>query len=355
MRDLAAELAAAVRAEGVAVPVDATVTLARALTAVAGDRPAAVYWAGRATLVRRPEDVAAYDRAFLDVAADLPRPPSAVPVAEDDGGGAEGNGDGRALVWSAAEVLRTKDFAACDADERAEALRLVSALRPTAALRPSRRRRRDRHPRSGAPVDLRRTVAEAVRRHGGEIGRPATTHAGTKPRRLVLLLDVSGSMAPYARALARFAHAAVVARRRGGVEVFAVGTRLTRVTRELTTHDADAALEQAAAVVVDWDGGTRLGEGLRAFNDGWGVRGVARGAVVVVLSDGWDRGDPAQLGEEMARLHRVAHRIVWVNPLAASDGFTPTAAGMAAALPHVDELIAGHSVAALEELAARLN
>ena len=171
----------------------------------------------------------------------------------------------------------------------------------------------------------------------------------------VLLLDVSGSMAPYARALARFAHAAVVARRRGGVEVFAVGTRLTRLTRELTTHDADAALEQAAAVVVDWDGGTRLGEGLRAFNDGWGVRGVARGAVVVVLSDGWDRGDPAQLGEEMARLHRVAHRIVWVNPLAASDGFTPTAAGMAAALPHVDELIAGHSVAALEELAARLN
>jgi uncharacterized protein len=354
VRDLAVELAAAVRAEGVPVPVDATVTLAKALAAVAGERPSALYWAGRATLVRRPEDVAAYDRAFRGVATDAPRASPPSPVAADDGDG-EGGGDGRTLVWSATEVLRAKDFAACDADEQAEALRLVSALRPTAALRPSRRRRRDRHPRGGAPVDLRRTVADAVRRHGGEIGRPATTSAGSKPRRLVLLLDVSGSMAPYARALARFAHAAVAARRRGGVEVFAVGTRLTRLTRELTTSDADAALARAAAVVVDWDGGTRLGEGLRAFNDGWGVRGVARGAVVVVLSDGWDRGDPALLGEQMARLRRVAHRVVWVNPLVASDGFTPTAAGMAAALPHVDELIAGHSVAALEGLAARLS
>ena len=356
MRDLAVELATAVRAEGVAVPVDATVTLAKALAAVAGDRPSALYWAGRATLVRRPEDVAAYDRAFLGIAADAPAMAPPVPVADDDGvGDGAGDGEGRTLVWSAAEVLRRKDFAACDADERAEALRLVSTLRPAAAQRPSRRRRRDRHPRGGAPVDLRRTVADAVRRHGGEIGRPATTHAGTKPRRLVLLLDVSGSMAPYARALARFAHAAVAARRRGGVEVFAVGTRLTRLTRELTTSDPDAALDQAAAAVVDWDGGTRLGDGLRAFNDGWGVRGIARGAVVVVLSDGWDRGDAAVLGEQMARLRRVAHRVVWVNPLVASDGFTPTAAGMAAALPHVDELIAGHSVSALEELAARLS
>jgi uncharacterized protein with von Willebrand factor type A (vWA) domain len=157
-------------------------------------------------------------------------------------------------------------------------------------------------------------------------------------------------MAPYARALARFAHAAVAGRRRGQVEVFALGTRLTRITRELTTHDPDEALSRAAVAVADWDGGTRLGDGLRAFNDRWGVRGVARGAVVVVLSDGWDRGDPDLLGTEVVRLRRVAHRLVWVNPLKASDGYAPVARGMAAALPHLDEFVEGHSVNALRDL-----
>jgi uncharacterized protein with von Willebrand factor type A (vWA) domain len=187
-------------------------------------------------------------------------------------------------------------------------------------------------------------------RRGGEVGRPATTQPGTRPRKVVLLLDVSGSMAPYARALARFAHAAVAGRRRGQVEVFALGTRLTRITRELTTHDPDAALARAAAAVADWDGGTRLGEGLRAFNDAWGVRGLARGAVVVILSDGWDRGEPAVLGEEVGRLRRVAHRLVWVNPLKASPGYAPVARGMAAAMPHLDEFVEGHSVNALRDL-----
>ncbi|HEX8803534.1 MAG TPA: VWA domain-containing protein, partial [Acidimicrobiales bacterium] len=168
--------------------------------------------------------------------------------------------------------------------------------------------------------------------------------------RLVLLVDVSGSMAPYSRALVRFGHAAVAARRAGAVEAFALGTRVTRITRELASHDPDEALRRAAEVVVDWDGGTRLGEGLRRFADRWGVRGVARGAVVVVLSDGWDRGDPDLLGAEMARLRRVAHRIVWVNPLKASPGYAPLARGMAAALPHVDAFVPGHSVAALEAL-----
>ena len=202
--------------------------------------------------------------------------------------------------------------------------------------------------RRGDRIDLRRTVAMEVR---GQVGRPATTSPGTRPRRVVLLLDVSGSMAPYARALARFAHAAVSGRRRGQVEVFALGTRLTRITRELATHDPDAALARAAAAVADWDGGTRLGAGLRQFNDGCGVRGIARGAVVVLLSDGWDRGEPDELADEAARLRRVAHRLVWVNPLKASPGYAPLARGMAAALPHVDEFVDGHCLDSLVSLA----
>jgi uncharacterized protein with von Willebrand factor type A (vWA) domain len=156
-------------------------------------------------------------------------------------------------------------------------------------------------------------------------------------------------MEPYARALLRFLHAAVAGGSR--VEAFAIGTRLTRLTRQLSGRDPDEALRQAAAEVVDWSGGTRLGEGLRTFNDRWGVRGMARGAVVVILSDGWDRGDPEVLTGEMARLARVAHRVVWVNPLKASPGYAPLARGMAAALPYVDHFVEGHSVASLENLA----
>jgi uncharacterized protein with von Willebrand factor type A (vWA) domain len=156
-------------------------------------------------------------------------------------------------------------------------------------------------------------------------------------------------MEPYARALLRFVHAAVAGRQR--VEAFALGTRLTRVTRELATRDPDRALRQAGDRVADWSGGTRLGEGLRRFNDLWGVRGMARGAIVVVMSDGWDRGDTEVLAEQMARLHRVAHRVVWVNPLKVTPGYAPLARGMAAALPYVDDFVEGHSVAALEELA----
>ncbi len=169
----------------------------------------------------------------------------------------------------------------------------------------------------------------------------------------MLLLDVSGSMEPYARALLRFVQAAVAGRRR--VEAFTLGTRLTRITRELGAHDPDVALARAATTVEDWSGGTRLGAGLAAFNDRWGVRGMARGADVVILSDGWDRGDPEQLAEQMIRLRRVAHRIVWVNPLKVTPGYAPLARGMAAALPHVDEFVEGHSLEALERLTAVLN
>ena len=156
-------------------------------------------------------------------------------------------------------------------------------------------------------------------------------------------------MEPYSRSLLRFVHAAASGRTR--VEVFALGTRLTRLTRELSTRDPDAALERVADAVEDWAGGTRLGDMLAEFNDHWGVRGMARGAVVVILSDGWDRGDPDQLAEQMHRLSRVAHRVIWVNPLKATPGYEPLARGMAAALPHVDRFVEGHSLAALENLA----
>ncbi len=175
----------------------------------------------------------------------------------------------------------------------------------------------------------------------------------TRNRRLVLLLDVSGSMEPYARALLRFVHAAVAGRQK--VEAFSLGTRLTRITRELSSRDPDIALRQTSTRVVDWSGGTRLGEGLRQFNDAWGQRGMARGAIVVILSDGWDRGDPAVLAEQMVRLHRVAHRVIWVNPLKVTPGYAPLARGMAAALPYVDAFVEGHSVAALEELARAIS
>ena len=353
----------ALRDVGLDVPTGATVAFARALAAVGVARPERVYWAGRATLVRRPEDALAYDQVFAAYFGGAGAAVAGEPVvrtvelqvdadAEDDGSsldeGAGPEGDTQALRWSRTEVLRHKDLAACTADELDEAHRLMADLRVHAALRRTRRRRPDPHGRGR--LDLGRSVRRALRT-GGEVLRPAATRPGERPRRLVVLLDVSGSMEPYSRALARWAHAAVAARRRGRVEAFALGTRVTRITPELSGHDPDQALARAAEAVADWSGGTRLGDGLRWFNDRWGVRGLARGAVVVILSDGWDRGDPDVLGAEMARLRRVAYRVVWVNPLKASPGYAPLARGMAAALPHVDQLVEGHSLASLEALA----
>jgi uncharacterized protein len=356
------------REAGLDVPTGATVAFVRALAAVGVERPERVYWAGRATLVRRPEDASAYDRVFavyfggaapvvgepvvraveLQVDTEDDADADDGPPDGDDEGEGEPDPDTQALRWSRTEVLRHKDLAACTADELDEAHRLMADLRVHAALRRTRRRRPDPHGRGR--LDLGRSVRRALRT-GGEVLRPAATRPGERPRRLVVLLDVSGSMEPYSRALARWAHAAVAARRRGRVEAFALGTRVTRITPELSGHDPDQALARAAEAVTDWSGGTRLGDGLRWFNDRWGVRGLARGAVVVILSDGWDRGDPDVLGAEMARLRRVAHRVVWVNPLKASPGYAPLARGMAAALPHVDQLVEGHSLASLENLA----
>jgi uncharacterized protein with von Willebrand factor type A (vWA) domain len=343
---------------GVEVPVGSVVLYARALSVVGLEDPGIVYWAGRATLVRRPEDVDAYDRAFgavfLGHALRREAPAPAVPVtlvtddAEDDLPGGDAPAEARevlAVRYSPAEVLSDKDFAACTPEELAEAHRLMRALRLEGPRRRSRRLVPSR--RRTAQIDLRRTIRRALRTEGEPL---RTAHRGpsSRPRRIVLLCDVSGSMEPYARALLRFLHVAVAGRTR--VEAFTLGTRLTRVTRELSGSDPDRALAAAAEAVEDWSGGTRLGEGLHAFNDRFGVRGMARGAVVVVLSDGWDRGDPQLLAAEMARLSRVAHRIVWVNPLKATPGYEPLARGMAAALPYVDEFVPGHSLASLAAL-----
>ena len=188
-------------------------------------------------------------------------------------------------------------------------------------------------------------------RAGGEPIVLARWRRREKPRRLVLLVDVSGSMAPYADWLLLFAHAAVRVRP-FATEAFTVGTRLTRVTRALRLRDPDAALRAAAQTVPDWSGGTRLGESLQAFLDRWGQRGAARGAVVVIFSDGWERGGAELLGQQAARLRRLAHAVVWVNPHKGKEGFTPETAGMLAALPYVDALLAGHTVATLADLAA---
>jgi len=275
--------------------------------------------------------------------------PESVPLGTDDGDG-DGHGDDGddevlALRYSASEVLAEKDFAEFTKAELHEAQRVMASMRISPSMRTSRRRipagRGDRH-------DLRRTVQAAMRTAGEPLALRRTS-MGVRTRRLVLLLDVSGSMEPYARVLIRFAHAAVVGR--GRVEVFALGTRLTRMTRQLGSHDVDEAVAAAAESVVDWSGGTRLGEAIGAFNNDWGVRGMARGAIVVVLSDGWDRGDPAQMDAEMERLHRTAHRVVWVNPLKASPGYEPIARGMAAAMPHIDTFLEGHCLDSLATLA----
>lgn len=358
----AVAMARMLRGLGVAAPPDASAAYAAALAEVGLARRSSVYWAGRATLVRRPEDVPAYDRAFAAVfegwAPDGDEEPPAalesvtVLVDTDDepspGDAADDPVDGATLTlrWSNREVLRAKDFARCTVAELDEAHRLMADLRLVGARRRSRRLG-PTHRRHG-PLDVAATTRQALRT-GGEPLRTVHRQAGDRPRRIVLLCDVSGSMEAYARALVRFAHVAVVGRAQ--VEVFTLGTRCTRITRQLRSHDPDAALDAVAGVVDDWSGGTRLGEGVRSFNDTWGLRGLARGAVVVILSDGWDRGDPDVLGEQVRRLQRVAHRLVWVNPLKASPGFAPLARGMAAALPHIDELVEGHSLASLEALA----
>ena len=348
------------RSAGVAASPDRVHAMLDALRHLEVSRRTDVYWAGRLTLCAGPEDLARYDAAFAayfagEVGSRVRRPPPlpvvrpvALPGEPPAGEPGPVEEMARVATTSRVEVLRTRDFAGLDRVERSEVARLMTLLDPLGPPRRSRRRR----PAGAGPVDAARTVRATLRR-GGEPARLLRHATTVRPRRLVLLLDVSGSMTPYADAYLRFAHAA--ARRRPSTEVFTVGTRLTRVTREIRARDADTALAAVALAVPDWSGGTRLGDQISAFLDRWGQRGTARGAVVVVASDGWERGDASALGEAMARLHRLAYRVVWVNPHKGRPGYAPVTAGMAAALPHVDDFVEGHSLAALEQLATLLS
>lgn len=350
------------RGAGITTPIGNVITFTESIARLGLDRRDDVYWAGRATLIRRPEDIALFDRTFEvfwnsrragsdDVEAETFH--LTINMDAEDGSMDDGQAnvddeddDGSiTLRFSTIETLRTKDFAAYSPEELHLAQDLMSKLRLVGTPRSSFRMTPGS--RRGRP-DLRRTVRSSLR----TAGEPVTRHHlenDQRLRRLVLLLDVSGSMEPYARALLRFVQAAVAGRQK--VEAFAIGTRLTRVTRELGSRDPDKALRLASGRVQDWSGGTRLGECLRHFNDEWGVRGMARGAIVVVLSDGWDRGEPELLAEQMRRLQRVSFRTIWVNPLKVTPGYAPLARGMAAAMPYVDRFVEGHSVEAMERLA----
>jgi uncharacterized protein len=358
-------LAASMRAAGARVGIDELLGAHRALSAVDPADKTAAYFALRATLCSRRDDLVAFDAAFSELFAPpaIPAPnlppelqPTALVLphmalpAEEVAIRAETETDVVPSAWSDAETLREKDFADYTDAERELARRVMQRLAGTAPTRASRRTRKAR--RRGAPPhaarpDLRRTIRSSLRTGGDPVERHWRVPS-ERPRSLVLVCDVSGSMEPYARMLLQYMQACVAARRR--VEAFVFGTRLTRVTAELAGRDPDRALHRAAGAAEDWSGGTRIGEALATLNREQGRR-LGRGAIVVLLSDGWDRGDPEQLAAEIARLGRCAHSLIWLNPLKAHPGYEPLTRGMQAALPHVDHFLAGNSLASLTDLA----
>jgi uncharacterized protein with von Willebrand factor type A (vWA) domain len=357
-----AGFARALRSAGVPVTPDRTTAFLTCAAQVGAGERDGVYWAGRATLCSDPDHLRVYDLAFAAwfgaehqqrsrAEARVP----AVPVGalarlevSDSTASPEPDEDPVRARASALEVLRHRDVAALDPVAREEVHRLLADLR---VRQPTRRSARLR-PAARGRLDVRRTLRDELRR-AGEPGPLRYRRAGRRPRRVVWLVDVSGSMAPYAEVLLRLAHAHVRAGAGRGpaqVEVFTLGTRLTRVTTALRHRDVELALRAAGEQVPDWSGGTRLGETLRAFADRWGQRGVARGATLVICSDGWERGDPTLLAEQVERLGRLAHRVVWVNPHSGKAGYQPVQGGIAAVLPHVDAFVAGHSLAAYAQL-----
>jgi len=380
---LAAGFGQRLRAAGVPMTPGRVADLARALALVRPISRRRLYWTARAVLVSDPTQVAAFDSVFRAVFGDgrseesfdldevrtvaVAAPPDDQPRAEHRtvGGEAgattpapapargEGEEDGPEVevpvaMASDEERLAARSFDALEPFELAQLHRLMTRL---ALQTPRRRTRRYEQGRHGQHVDLRRTLRASLRT-GGDPIRLARRRRRVAPRRLVMLCDISGSMEPYARAYLQFLTCA--AGSGPNAEAFVFATRLTRLTRALAARHPERAIQRAAAAAPDWSSGTRIGDALKTFNDRHGRRGMARGAVVVILSDGWERGDPALVGREMARLARLAHRIVWVNPRVSASAFSVQAGGMVAALPHCDALVSGHSFEALGEVAAAI-
>lgn len=372
LAEVAGALAARLRDAGVAATPERAGRFAAALAAARPADHGELYWLARVTLVGDHGELEAFDEVAAAVLGG-PRPfglpgvpvfvpPRLVELAVPPDGGDPDEPDGpdedeedeqedavtlRRAAASVEERLRATDFGAWTDAERERLRALMAELTVVAPTRPGRRHRAARH---GTRLDLRATLRRAHRTGGDPVFR-AHRRPKERRRRIVLLADVSGSMEAYSRAYLHLLHGAV---RGARAEAFVFATRLTRLTRPLRLADPEEALARAAALAPDWSGGTRIGEAIRRFNDEHGRRGLARGAVVVIVSDGWERADPALLGEQLARLHRLAHRIVWVNPRAATEGFAPLAGGMAAALPHVDTLLSGHSPEAVAELLAAI-
>ncbi|HEY0363430.1 MAG TPA: VWA domain-containing protein [Solirubrobacteraceae bacterium] len=380
---LAAGFGQRLRAAGVPMTPGRVADLARALALVRPISRRRLYWTARAVLVSDPTHVAAFDSVFRAVFGNgrseesfdldevrtvaVAAPPDDQPRAEHRTVGGEagattpapapargaGEEDGPEVevpvaMASDEERLAARSFDALEPFELAQLHRLMTRL---ALETPRRRTRRYEQGRHGQHVDLRRTLRASLRT-GGDPIRLARRRRRVAARRLVMLCDISGSMEPYARAYLQFLTCA--AGSGPNAEAFVFATRLTRLTRALAARHPERAIQRAAAAAPDWSSGTRIGDALKAFNDRHGRRGMARGAVVVILSDGWERGDPALVGREMARLARLAHRIVWVNPRVSASAFSVQAGGMVAALPHCDALVSGHSFEALGEVAAAI-
>jgi uncharacterized protein len=387
---LAAGLGAALHAAGLPVGPDRCERLARAVTVMGARSVPELHACALATMVSDPGQMATFEQVFATLFGtpplrDLPVPPNSAawrqpsedgappaartqtdhdgwsagsqvlntgtPAPPDDAPPSEAPAMHR--VASATERLHGRDFTELSATELRQ---LVTLMREMALSIPPRRTRRYRRARDGKRPDLRGTLRQA-RRSGGEAIRLARRAPRDRPRRLVVLCDISGSMEPYARALLMLLYCLNGGQVRGGQgrpEVFSFATRLTRLTPTLAEASPDTMLAKAGEAAPDWSGGTRIGAAVKEFNDRYGARGMARGAVILIISDGWETGEPELLGAQMARLSRIAHRIVWANPRTQSPRYRPEVGGMAAAWPYCDAVVSAHNLDALEDLLAAL-